>query len=107
MDTKEYLIQVDELFRRVEEKLDEFEDEIDYDRTPDKLEATIESSGEKIVVNTQRAIHEIWLAGNARGWHFQYSKEDDRWFARAEQVEFYQCLSILLGNHLGRPVQFQ
>ena len=62
MENKEYFARASELFKRVEEKLDEFEDEIDYDPSPDKLLVSFESSEEKIVINTQRAIKEIWLA---------------------------------------------
>ena len=37
MENKEYLNRVEELFQKVEDKLDEYEDDIDYDHTPDKL----------------------------------------------------------------------
>ena len=107
MENKEYFARVSELFVRVEEKLDEFEDEIDYDPTPDKLMVTFEHNSEKIVINTQRAIKEIWLAGNSRGWHFQFLQEKDIWFANAEQEEFYQCLAKLLSETLGTSVSFE
>ncbi|MDP6294886.1 MAG: frataxin domain-containing protein, partial [SAR324 cluster bacterium] len=68
MGNKEYFARVSELFERIEEKLDQFEDEIDYDPSPDKLMVNIEKNGKKIVINTQRAIKEIWLAGNSKGW---------------------------------------
>ena len=45
MDPKVYIKYADELFRTIEDKLEEFEEESDYDRTPDKLEATIEPPG--------------------------------------------------------------
>ena len=106
METKEYLNQTEKLFRTVENRLEKFEEEVDYDRTPDKLETTVEESGRKIVINTQRAIHEIWLAGNSRGWHFQYDVNNSHWYAHAEKVEFYNCLSELLSDQLGRQVSF-
>ena len=64
MENKEYFKRVEELFQKVEDKLDEYEDDIDYDPTPDKLMLNFEGSGKKVVINTQRAIKEIWLAGN-------------------------------------------
>ena len=106
MENKEYFERVATIFRKVEDLLDEFEDEIDYDRTPDKLELTIEATGRKIVLNTQQAIHELWLAGNARGWHFKYQPEQDRWFAEAEQEEFDERFTCLLGDHLGQSISF-
>ena len=90
------------MFERVEEKLDEFEDDIDYDPSPDKLMVNFEKRGKKVVINTQRAIKEIWLAGNSQGWHFQFQQEKEIWFANAEQEEFYQCLANLLSENLGQ-----
>ena len=106
MENKEYFVRASELFKRVEEKLDEFEDEIDYDPSPDKLLISFEESGEKIVINTQRAIKEIWLAGNSRAWHFQFQQEKNIWFANAEQEEFYLCLANLISENLGHAVSF-
>ena len=106
MENKEYFARVSELFVRVEEKLDEFEEEIDYDTTPDKLMVTFEYNREKVVINTQRSIREIWLTGNSKGWHFQFLEEKDIWFANAEQEEFYKCLAKLLSKNLGKSVSF-
>ncbi len=107
MENKEYFARVSELFERVEEKLDEFEDEIDYDPTPDKLMVIFEKSGKKVVINTQRSIKEIWLAGNSRGWHVQFQQEKEIWFANAEQEELFQCLANLLTDNLGKEVSFR
>ena len=107
MENKEYLKKAQELFQRVEDKLDDYEDDIDYDHTPDKLILNFEKNGKKVVINTQRAIKEIWLAGNSRAWHFQFLSDQDIWFARAEQEEFYKCLANLLSENLGHSVSFQ
>ena len=107
MDNKEYFYRVSELFKKVEFKLDEFEDDIDYDSTPDKILVNIEKNGAKVVLNTQRSIHEVWLAGNSRGWHFQFQPEKEIWFANAEHEEFYHCLANLLSDNLGQEVSFK
>jgi CyaY protein len=106
METKEYLRRANEIFTRIESKLDEYEDDLDFDRTPDKLVISFEAHPKKIVVNTQQAIHEIWLAGNARGWHFKFRPAEEIWFAEAEQEEFYDCFARLLGDHLQQTVTF-
>ena len=106
MDNKEYLRKVSELFRNIEDNLDDFEDEIDYDPSPDKLIISFEKNNKKVVINTQRAIKEVWLAGNSKGWHFQFQKGEGVWFANAEQEEFYECLSNLISENLGRKVSF-
>ncbi|HCP34249.1 MAG TPA: iron donor protein CyaY, partial [Deltaproteobacteria bacterium] len=37
---------------------------------------------------------------------FQYDEDNTCWFALAEKVEFYSCLSELLSTNLGRRVNF-
>ena len=106
MENKEYFSRVSELFRKVETKLDEFEDDIDYDSTPDKILVNIEKNNAKVVLNTQRAVHEIWLAGNSRGWHFKYNQDKGIWFADAEKEEFFECFSSLLTKNLGKDFSF-
>ena len=106
MENKEYFLKVSQLFKRIEDKLDEFEEDIDYDSTPDKILVTLERNGKKIVLNTQRAIKEIWLAGNSRGWHFQYNVTKNIWFANAEKQEFFECFANLLSENLGKEVSF-
>jgi len=100
MGNKEYFRRVGVLFRKVESKLDEFEELIDYDRTPDKIEISFEGSSKRFVVNTQRAIQEVWFAGSGRGWHFKYQEEEGTWYAHAEQEEFFQCFDLLLAQAL-------
>lgn len=107
MEDKEYFQQMNTIFRRVEDKLDEYEEDLDYDKADGKLEIIFENGNPKVVLNTQRAIHEIWLAGNAQAWHFRFEEEKQRWFAQAEQVEFYSCLSQLLSNNLGQTIVFR
>ncbi|MGK5092012.1 iron donor protein CyaY [Deltaproteobacteria bacterium TL4] len=106
METKDYLKRSKELFKRIEEKLDEFEDEIDFDYASGKLDISFESGGNHIIVNTQQALHEIWLAGNGKGWHFKYLEDQEIWYAQAEQEEFFQAFAKLLGARLKRRVTF-
>ena len=106
MEIKDYLKRSKELFKKIEEKLDEFETEIDYDYAPGKLEIGFETGGPKMVINIQQAIQQVWLAGNGQGWHFQYLEDQAIWFAHAEQVEFYQCLASLLSSRLKQTVTF-
>jgi len=106
MENKEYFLRVSQLFKIVEDKLDEFEEELDYDSTPDKLMVNLEKNDKKIVINTQRAIKEIWLAGNSRGWHFTYDVQKNIWYAKAEKTEFYECFAHLLTENLGKKVSF-
>jgi CyaY protein len=51
---------------------------VDVERAGDVLTLTF-ASGKKAVVNTQRPTRQIWLAANARAWHFAYGEAEGRW----------------------------
>ena len=106
MEMTEYLKRANELFTTVENKLDELEDDMDYDPVDGKIEIIFENGSSPLVINTQRAIHEMWLAGGARAWHFKWIEEDQKWFAEAEQKEFYQLLADLIEERIQKPIAF-
>ncbi len=37
------------------------------------------ADGQKCIVNTQRAVEQIWLAGDRRAWHFSFDTERACW----------------------------
>ena len=52
-------------------------DVLDADGTGDMVTVT-SASGHKVVVNTQRATRQIWVAGKGLGLHFSF-EADGRW----------------------------
>ena len=62
--------------------LDLFEDvdpdEADVEESGDVIRILF-GGGQVVVMNTQRPVRQIWLAGNARGWHFDYDPDSGRW----------------------------
>jgi CyaY protein len=66
-------------FKRIVKGLDDTDpDVLDVVSTGDKIDITHVPSGEKVVVNTQRAIWQIWVAGKGAGIHFSH-QPDGRW----------------------------
>ncbi|MBF0279963.1 MAG: iron donor protein CyaY [SAR324 cluster bacterium] len=106
MEMAEYLKRAKHLFESVENKLDEYEDDMDYDQVDGKIEIIFENGSSRLVVNTQRAISEIWLAGGARAWHFKWIDEKQQWLAEAEQEEFYQLLARLIEDRIKKKIVF-
>lgn len=77
MDESRYQELTDAAFRRIEDALDAHDAEsVDYDRAGDVITIAF-SSGKKCVVNTQRPTRQIWLAADARAWHFSW--DGARW----------------------------
>ena len=67
------------VFRKLLAAVDQADpDQIEADGTPDMV--TIASPrGEKVIVNTQRAVRQIWVAGLGDGVHFTFEASSGRW----------------------------
>jgi CyaY protein len=67
------------IFRKILAAADEIDPEIlDADSTGDKVELTA-ASGQKCIINTQRAVRQIWVAGKGQGIHFSYDEAGREW----------------------------
>lgn len=76
MDDSRYQKLADVALRAIEDLLKDVDAEVvDIERSGDVLTLTF-ASGKKAVVNTQRPTRQIWLAANARAWHFGYHEAD-------------------------------
>ncbi len=60
-------------------------DDVDCERAGDVVTLTLKG-GKKCVVNTQRPTRQIWLAANARAWHFEWDEAGKRWVDDKGQV---------------------
>ena len=66
-------------FKRIVAAVDDVDpDLLEADATGDMVTLTA-SSGEKCIVNTQRAVSQIWVAGKSQGIHFSYDEKQGRW----------------------------
>lgn len=72
MDESSYQKLADVALRAIEDLLKDVDAEVvDIERSGDVLTLTF-ATGKKAVINTQRPTRQIWLAANARAWHFGY-----------------------------------
>jgi CyaY protein len=53
-------------------------DLLEADATGDMVTMVATKTGEKVIVNTQRAVRQIWVAGKGAGIHFDLGA-DGRW----------------------------
>lgn len=78
MDETEYNHLVSSAFQTLLRALDKVDpDLLDADSTGDMVTVT-SAAGQKVVVNTQRATRQIWVAGKGLGVHFSF-EPDGRW----------------------------
>jgi CyaY protein len=102
--------QFDELGR---DELAEIEDALDS-VDPDDVEAsssdgvlTLElRDGVKIVINTHRAARQIWMAGVASAWKFDYVEADSCWRTAAGE-ELRDTVEHVIKERLGLEVSLR
>lgn len=66
-------------FKRIVGAADQLDpDVLEADSTGDMV-TLVAANGEKCVVNTQRAVRQIWVAGRSAGIHFSYDEASGQW----------------------------
>jgi len=105
MDTQKYNQLVRTAFSRIESAFDDLDpDVVEADRVANTIQI-IFGDGAKIIVSTQSAVHQIWLAGASQGWHFSFEDEPGSWIAPKNGDELYQTVERLVSERLGNPFQ--
>jgi CyaY protein len=79
MDEALYNQRVAAVFKRMLAAADALDpDVLEAESTGDMLTLTAPSR-EKCIVNTQRAVRQIWVAGKGQGIHFSYDEASGTW----------------------------
>jgi CyaY protein len=58
--------------------------------------------GSRIIVNTQAAVREIWVAAKSGGYHFR--SDGRRWVNTRDGTELFAALSACVSQQAGRSV---
>jgi len=105
MDEKRYQVLADEALRAIETMLEHVDaEDVDLERAGDVLTLTFQN-GKKAVVNTQRPTRQIWLAANARAWHFSYDESSSRWNDdKGQGVELCRQVAAIVKEQAGIEV---
>jgi CyaY protein len=106
MDQKEYLQRADECLTAVAKWLETLDpDEVDY-TTGDGV-VTIEfPDGGKFILSRQTATNQIWLAADARAWHYNRDDNSSRWLDDRDRHDLYGRLAEVISERIGHPVLF-
>ncbi len=106
MDESQYQYLADDTLRSLETMLEDVDaDDVDIERSGDVITLTFRD-GRKAVVNTQRPTRQIWLAANARAWHFSWDAGTSRWLDdKGQNVELLEHVAAIVKEHAGVDVQ--
>ena len=102
MDESRYQKLADSALGTIERMLEDVDAEIvDVERAGDVVTLAF-ANGKKCVVNTQRPTRQIWLAANARAWHFSFDEASGKWLDdKGEGVELLTRVAGIVKEQAG------
>jgi CyaY protein len=105
LDDAAYNTLVADVFKRLLKGLDAVDpDALDADSTGDMVTVT-GKSGQKVVVNTQRAVRQLWVAGKGQGIHFNFDPASTRWMDdKGKGLELFAWVSECVEAASGEKV---
>jgi len=106
MGESEFLAQAEATLNAIEAKLDQLNDEdvldVECSRSGNVLEIEFIDNGSKIIVNSQAAMQELWVASRSGGYH--YRQIDGRWINTRDNTELFASLSAMVSAQGGSQV---
>lgn len=79
-------------------------DVVDCERTGDVI-TLILSGAKRCVINTQRPTRQIWMAAEARAWHFSYDDARAQWFDdKGMGLELFSQLAEIVKRSTGADI---
>ena len=107
MGESEFLAQAEATLNAIESKLDDLNDEdmidVECSRSGNVLEIEFIDNGSKIIVNSQAAMLELWVASRSGGYH--YKQKDGQWLNTRDGSELFAALSEMVSTQGGSPVR--
>jgi CyaY protein len=104
MSESEFLTAAEAAINAIETSMERAAEAADVDlecsRSGNVLEIEFIDQGSKIIVNTQAAMQEIWVAARAGGFHYRMA-EDQHWKDTRDGSELFAALSRLASAQAG------
>ena len=106
MGESEFLAQAEATLDAIEAALDRLNDadmtDVECSRSGNVLEIEFIDNGSKIIVNSQAAMQELWVASRSGGYH--YKQKDGKWLNTRDGSELFATLSDEVTKQGGSPV---
>ncbi|GGI54817.1 iron donor protein CyaY [Oxalicibacterium solurbis] len=106
MTESEFLEQAEAMLGRIEAALERANDSGDLDvecsRNGNVLEIEFIDNGTKIIVNSQAAMQELWVAAKSGGFHFK--SDGTHWIGTRDGAELLTALSKMVSEQGGAAV---
>jgi CyaY protein len=107
MGESEFLAQAEATLDAIEAALDDLNDQdmidVECSRSGNVLEIEFLHNGSKVIVNSQAAMQELWVAARSGGFH--YRQKEGRWLNTRDGSELLAALSDIVSEQGGAPVK--
>jgi CyaY protein len=105
LEESSYHLLVSEAFQKILTAADALDPDVLESNTAGDMVALTAANGQKCVVSTQRAVRQIWVAGQGLGIHFSYDAGSARWLDdKGKGIELFQfvrdCVKVISGEAL-------
>lgn len=109
MGEHEFLDLAESTLDKIETALDSLNDEdlldVECKRSGNVLEIEFIYNGSKIIVNSQAAMQEMWVAAKSGGFH--YKRDGSKWVNTRDGSELFASLSKLVSEQAGTTVKLK
>ena len=107
MGDSEFLAQAEATLDAIAAALDQLNDDdmldVECSRNGNVLEIEFLDNGSKIIVNSQAAMSELWVAARSGGFH--YRQRDGKWHNTRDDSELFASLAEMVSAQGGSPVR--
>ncbi|MCB9398295.1 MAG: iron donor protein CyaY [Acidobacteria bacterium] len=104
MDISEFQQRASDLFEQLQDGLDRYQDDLDYEFGHAKLVIQALTKPDVYVVNTQQAAFQMWMAGQAKAWHFDWDEQREDWYDAKNKIGIHEALSTCLSQLCGKAI---
>lgn len=106
MTETEFLSLAEQILNHIEQALEAASDTTDLDvdckRNGNVLEIHLEATNSKIIVNSQAAMQEMWVAARSGGFHYRF--DGAKWHNTRDGSEMFGALSKMLSEQSGQSI---
>ena len=103
MNDSEFIQLADQLYQKIEERIEESGADVDYDQNGGLLTLEFENHT-KLIINRQQPLHQVWLATLENGHHYDYN--EGKWIDDRSGDEFLTFLSAAIFKQAKERVNF-
>jgi CyaY protein len=107
MDETTYQKLADAAFHAIGDAFEDVDTElVDCEIAGDVVTLTL-PGGRRCIINTQRPARQIWLAANARAWHFSWDDRRKRWLDdKGTGADLFTTIRQIVKEAVGVDVAF-